>query len=696
MKKNKMIALALSFGMLSSLLVFPANAAESLEQKTAQKAASLAEALTEKYGAVSVEYALMEKGKLITEGNAGVYSKSENRALTPNTMYGIGSVSKMFVSTAAMMLVEEGKLNLDQPVYQILPEFKMDDARYQKITTRMLLNHSSGLYGSTFKNGFLYDESLSSGHDDLLKNLRTQKLKDEPGAFSVYCNDGFALAELVIEKIVQKSFTEFVHEKITGSMGMNNTKTPADDFDRKEVARAYDGITGVELPGETLNMIGTGGIYSTAGDLCRFGQIFNGETKLLSAGSIDQMAEDQTKNAMYNPKSTGSMLFGLGWDNVKVYPFDQYDVEALTKGGDTTTMHGSMIVLPEYDMTAAVLVSGQASSGHAQMMATEMLLTALEAQGKITKKNLPTSFEEKPAVKEIPAEVKEKMGFYANFNSMMKLSITDKNTLEMSFPYYGEAAKMEYRYIGDGFFADEKNKERIKLIEEKNGETYLWIQQYAELPEFGSTVTSLYMAQKLKKNELSEETIKAWAARQGKSYLLVNERYNSISYGQMIPAAGIVMIPDLQGYLVGNKIVDANTSVNILRIPTVGSRDVLDYRFEQKDGVEYLLTSAGLRFMDLAAVKPVFDGEKSICTIQKEGYTRWYTVPDTAADLVMRVNVPKDAGFAVYNAQGICVENSAKSGRHEVLLPKGGYLAFNGESGAKFVIELTSAEKQAA
>lgn len=93
-----------------------------------------------------------------------------------DTVYGIGSVSKMYVTTAVMQLVEEGKIDLDHPITDYLPEFQMADERYKNITVRMLLNHSSGLMGSTFSNNILYEDNDQNAHDTLLEKLKDQRL----------------------------------------------------------------------------------------------------------------------------------------------------------------------------------------------------------------------------------------------------------------------------------------------------------------------------------------------------------------------------------------------------------------------------------------------------------------------------------------------------------------------------------------
>ena len=137
-------------------------------------------------GATSVQYALWQDGRIVYAGHAGVYSKSENRLLTDDTLYGVGSISKTYTAAAMMKLVEQGRVSLDAPVTRYLPGFKMADERYKQITVRMLLNHSSGLMGAAGGNSFLLGDGDYDATDDLLERLSTQTLQADPGAYSVW------------------------------------------------------------------------------------------------------------------------------------------------------------------------------------------------------------------------------------------------------------------------------------------------------------------------------------------------------------------------------------------------------------------------------------------------------------------------------------------------------------------------------
>ena len=152
-------ALALSLALLTTVLVPAAWAAEAgapastsapAEQVLTleERAQQAAEAALQFGGATSLRYALWDNGEIVLSGGAGSFSLSEDRALTEDTLYGVGSVSKVYTASAVLRLADQGKLDLDTPVVQYLPGFKMADERYTSITVRMLLNHSSGLMGT--------------------------------------------------------------------------------------------------------------------------------------------------------------------------------------------------------------------------------------------------------------------------------------------------------------------------------------------------------------------------------------------------------------------------------------------------------------------------------------------------------------------------------------------------------------------
>nr|WP_269322557.1 serine hydrolase domain-containing protein [Paenibacillus sp. FSL H7-0357] len=161
----------------------PSNKAGLTYDLTMKAAKEKAELLTAAYDTNSVQYTLIDHGNIVISGQFGKNDEQGQKPLTTDTMYGIGSTSKMFTTVAVMQLVDQGKIDLDTPVVHYIPEFRMKDERYKQITPRMLLNHSSGLNGSTFTNAYLFEDIDTYAHDTLLKQLAGQTLKADPGAY---------------------------------------------------------------------------------------------------------------------------------------------------------------------------------------------------------------------------------------------------------------------------------------------------------------------------------------------------------------------------------------------------------------------------------------------------------------------------------------------------------------------------------
>ena len=404
MKHPKKRALALALTLAMSLTV-PALAAEDTAETSDPVEAALAAAET--YGATtSIQYALWKDGEIVSTGGSGVYSKTENRALTDDILYGVGSVSKIYTTVAVLQLAEKHRLSLDAPVTRYLKDFKMADPRYKDITVRMLLNHSSGIMGTGLGGAILFGEADTSATDGLLESLSTQRLVADPGAYSVYCNDGFTLAELVVAAVSGLDFMDYVDKYILDPIGLDDTFAPGGDFDVSRLAKTYRGDDTRALPADSLNAIGAGGIYATASDLAAFGGALTG-TELLSQSSLDAMAYPEYSRGIWPEDTLDSLAYGLGWDNMEWYPFCQSDIQALVKGGDTLYYHAGLVVLPEHDMAAAVVSSGGVST-YNEMVANQLLIAALAKEGVSVDESIPALPAAEPAA--MPADLLKNAG----------------------------------------------------------------------------------------------------------------------------------------------------------------------------------------------------------------------------------------------------------------------------------------------
>ena len=140
--------LALALTLLVALA--PAAQAKSKYADTIRDGRAAARALLEQTGAPSLSLALVSHGKVVWRQSFGYADVATKTAPTATTMYGLGSVSKTLATVAVMQLVDEGKVDLDEPLVTYLPRFRMASPGYRAVTVRMLLDHSSGFPGSAY------------------------------------------------------------------------------------------------------------------------------------------------------------------------------------------------------------------------------------------------------------------------------------------------------------------------------------------------------------------------------------------------------------------------------------------------------------------------------------------------------------------------------------------------------------------
>lgn len=664
-----------------------------------------ADTLVNNYGVTSVQYAVVSGGDVILSGNAGVFSRTENRPITADTIYGIGSTSKMFTATAIMILVERGLVDLDAPVTTYIPEFTMADARYKQITVRMLLNHSSGLMGATFRNAFLIRDNDPMAHDALISELAGQRLKADPGEYSVYCNDGLTLAELVVERVSNESFSDFIRNNITAPLGMNHTATSQDDFDHSRMARTYVDMAESYEVLELINVIGTGGVYSTAEDLGKFAGIFMYDSvagaDILSAESLRAMANAEYANGLWPEwdPAPGIFNYGLGWDSVNTYPFTAYGIKAVVKGGDTMQYHSSLLILPEYNLAATILTSGGSSTLNLIVVA-ELLQHVLDSKGALTaeRPTVPTVPGGASVAVPIPPTMLEYSGLYAGELTMNSVDLSPDGSL--SIVELGDSAPPAeiYAHIGDGVFVSARGDKYLNFVRESNDRTYIRRVWYLNIPGLGHTAMNDYIMQKLAPvaaAAMSDSIREAWLAREG-HYYPINEKYSSLPY-LVFGAMMEISISAEPGYVGTWQIVDENNAVSSIKIPGLASRDLTDIAFYTQDGCEYLKSGdmiyIGEKDIPVLATTVTSSPGRTIGPIGPDGYAIWYRIADVGGGGAVKivVDVPMQGAFAIYEGAE-CTEFSWITGHNEAILPAEGMIVFAGDPGVVFAVSFQAVE----
>ncbi|TQR38851.1 serine hydrolase domain-containing protein [Brevibacillus brevis] len=673
--------------MTAILIAIPVTPAFALTNTDTvkEKAQEQASKIVSEYGASGLQYAIRDHGSIVLSGSAGVYDKETKSPITEDTMFGIGSVSKMYVTAATMMLADSKKIDIDKPLTTYIKDFKMADKRYKQITPRMLMNHSSGIYGSQYGNSFLFEDNDTKNHDELLVRLQSESLKSTPGEFSVYCNDGFQLLEILIERVSGLRYSEFLETYISDPLQLTSTKTPLDSFDRDRLIKTYYPGVDQALPVENANLLGTGGLYSTAEEVTEFAEVLIGNrTDILSEKSVKAMQSHEYRKGVWVPEETNSINYGLGWDAVRLAPFSDYGITALFKGGDTIMYHAALVTLPEHDITIAVLSSGGGST-YNSLAASNILLEYLRAKGTI-KEILPEKTFEPPVKVDMPSDMLAYSGLYGSVGKTVKLEIKNGEIHSPDLAFEG-LPPQKYVYTGNGQFINNDGNATISFDRAKNGKTYLKLNAYINNPGLGQSFSVSYEFQKLASNPLKQSMKTVWENRDGKKYYALDEKITSVMYLNNALVTKTISVDISHGYASGTKIVDKNNAVNVIQIPAFAGRDAFDLNFYQKNQKEYVKIN-GLSYISEDAIPTFNDGKDSLCIIPSDGQARWYKIDAKSANRVMNVETPESGGFAVYDKNGMTVNFSKASNKHSVVLPESGMIVFGGNAGDVFKINL--------
>lgn len=249
------------------------------------------------HGCISV--AILKHDRMIWSGAFGYARMDQDIPADTGTIFRLCSITKCFTATLLMQLVEEGKLKLDDPVENYLPEIKnlQGYADAGKITFRQLASHTSGLKREPDMPG------ASVGGPDVWQSkvlacITNTSFEGKPGQQFIYSNIGFAILGLALERAAGTPFIQMVQERILKPLHMNSTYflVPDDKMDR--LAQGLDnrnGTINTALPLKEARGVGyripNGGLYSTPTDLAKLVMSMMGTDPLLKAKSYRQMQD---------------------------------------------------------------------------------------------------------------------------------------------------------------------------------------------------------------------------------------------------------------------------------------------------------------------------------------------------------------------------------------------------------------------
>lgn len=288
-------------------------------------------------GAVAL---VVNKDQVLTLETVGEADLVAKKPMTEDAMFWIASMTKPMTAMGVMMLVEEGKVEVDAPVSKYLPEFKGQMLVEEKsadrvvlkkparpITVKDLFTHTSGLVGKSP----LEDQALDAlSLREAVFTYAISPLQFEPGSKWQYCNPGINTLGRIIEVASGQPYAEFMQERFFTPLGMKDTTFWPTDAQMARIAKSYqpkaDKTPGLEettvkyltppLSDRKRMALAAGGLFSTAGDLARiYRMILNGGEldgkRYLKTETLKQMTTNQTGDMKVS--FSDGMHMGLGF-----------------------------------------------------------------------------------------------------------------------------------------------------------------------------------------------------------------------------------------------------------------------------------------------------------------------------------------------------------------------------------------------
>ena len=323
--------------------------------------------------------ALVDDQRIVWAQGFGFANLERKVPASAQTLYRVGSISKLFTDTAAMQLAEQGKFDIDRPLQAYLPNFaiRQRESTPSEITPRQLMTHHSGLPRDRLK-GFMSSEPAP--FTSVIDEIRDESADAPPGKLFAYSNLGVTLLGGAIQNVSRTAFSEHLKQSLLMPLGMSNSSFEAGVSSSSLMATAYRGHQGGIEP--QLRDLPAGGLNSSVEDLSRFISMvlaggLSGERRILKPQTVAEMLRPQNSDVPLDLNfqvGLGWMLSTLGRSTI------QGGGVVAHHAGATDMFRSQIYILPEHKLGVVVLANSSTAREVVDHVATEALALALEAK----------------------------------------------------------------------------------------------------------------------------------------------------------------------------------------------------------------------------------------------------------------------------------------------------------------------------
>lgn len=393
--------------------------------------------MCKKSKAVGVNVALFDSKEIIYNYNYGFANKEQGTKSNNDSLYMIGSNTKVLTALGILKLMEEGKLSLDDDIKRHIPEFKIKSYfEYDKITIENLLMHRSGLVSDLFH--LILDKTRD--YHEVIPELRETYLTAEPGKMFSYSNVGYTVLGIVIERVSGLSYTEYIQKEIAQPLGIRVHFLLSEDDRRlfaSTVSLCYDKKgKAVEDSVSTLLPAGSN-TYMSLSDFVKFGQMFlKKDNVLLKRETLEFM---ETLN-LRDPIDQEVYNVGFGLIH-KQYDMGKQVGKVLGHGGNTTCHHSVFNYIPDLDVGIVVMTNSQRAIELSAMAGMTVLVEYLKEKGIAIEEN-------EAEYAHVECDNEQFVGKYATDLGVMNIEQNDKKELVTRV----SNIPIQLRLCRDGYF----------------------------------------------------------------------------------------------------------------------------------------------------------------------------------------------------------------------------------------------------
>ena len=321
---------------------------------------------------VGLSIAIVDGQKIVWAQGFGYADKKAKKPATAETVYRIGSISKLFTAMATMQLAEQGRIDIDQPLQRYLPQFSVKTrfSDSDPITLRSIMTHHSGLPSAVSKGMW-----ASEPPEKLLDRLKDEYVAFPPNYVLAYSNAGMGLLGLMIEQVSHTEFCTYM-APLLDAIGMQRSSYKLTPEIENLLSKGYR--KGKEAKQVPLRDLSAGSMYSNVIDLSRFIQMVFakgrvGYRQILQPATIDEMLRPQNENVVLD----FDKQIGLGWF-IDYTPREKWKVAG--HGGGTPLFRTNLMIIPGKNLGVVVLTNSTEGSKVLGKIGKEALKLALEAK----------------------------------------------------------------------------------------------------------------------------------------------------------------------------------------------------------------------------------------------------------------------------------------------------------------------------